>query len=201
MRNPQTTDRHKPSARRGREPARERPSARAPVARGVFGHVAESPKPVEQAQRPAPTTGEFPKPATEGAVLVTGVCGRLGKLLARELHRTDKVVGVDRRPFADRPKDIVHHQVDMRRKKMKDIFRGRNIRAVVHLGVLHDPRRSDRDRHSWNIVAFQKLLDYMSQYEVPKLVVLSGANVYGPQPNNPQFLTEDAPLLGAQHFG
>jgi UDP-glucose 4-epimerase len=149
----------------------------------------------------APTPGKRPKPATEGAVLITGICGRLGKLLARELHRTDRVVGVDRRPFDDRPKDIVHHQVDMRRKKMKDIFRGRNIRAVVHLGVLHDPRRSESDRHSWNIVAFQKLLGYMSQYEVPKLVVLSGANVYGPQPNNPQFLTEDAPLLGAQHYG
>jgi UDP-glucose 4-epimerase len=167
----------------------------------VFGHVTESTKPLEPVGQPQPITQEFPKPATEGAVLVTGVCGRLGKLLARELHRTDQVVGVDRRPFGDRPKDIVHHQVDMRRKKMKDIFRGRNIRAVVHLGVLHDPRRSDRERHSWNIVAFQKLLDYMSQYEVPKLVVLSGANVYGPQPNNPQFLTEDAPLLGAQHFG
>ena len=155
-------------------------------------------------QRPSqsePATGKRPRPATEGAVLVTGVCGRLGKLLARELHRTDHVVGVDRRSFDDRPKDIVHHQIDMRRKKMKDIFRGRDIRAVVHLGVLHDPRRSERDRHSWNIVAFQKLLDYMTQYKVPKLVVLSGANVYGPQPNNPQFLTEDAPLLGAQHFG
>jgi len=198
MPNPQTTNHHKPSARRGREPAHDRPSARAPVARGVFGHVGELPK---QAQETEPSTGARAKPATEGAVLVTGVCGRLGKLLARELHRTDQVVGVDRRPFDDRPKDIVHHQIDMRRKKMKDIFRGRNIRAVVHLGVLHDPRRSDRDRHSWNIVAFQKLLDYMSQYEVPKLVVLSGANVYGPQPNNPQFLTEDAPLLGAQHFG
>jgi UDP-glucose 4-epimerase len=110
-------------------------------------------------------------------------------------------VGVDRRCFDDRPKDIVHHQIDMRRKKMKDIFRGRDIRAVVHLGILHDPRQSDRERHSWNIVAFQKLLDYMTQYNVPKLVVLSGANVYGPQPNNPQFLTEDAPLLGAQQFG
>jgi UDP-glucose 4-epimerase len=198
MPNPQATDHRKPSARRKREPARERPSARAPVARGVFGHAAQG---RSLAQRPEPTTGIRPKPTPEGAVLVTGVCGRLGKLLARELHRTDCVVGVDRRPFTDRPKDIVHHQVDMRRKKMKDIFRGRNIRAVVHLGIIHDPRRSERDRHSWNIVAFQKLLDYMSQYEVPKLVVLSGANVYGPQPNNPQFLTEDAPLLGAQHFG
>jgi len=207
----------KPSARRGRTGTR--PSARAPVARGVFGpmdepRIQEAPAPeapapeapllepprVEQ-PREAPITGTRARPAPEGAVLVTGICGRLGKLLARELHRSDQVVGVDRRGFPDRPKDIVHHQLDMRRKKMKDIFRGRNIRAVVHLGVLHDPRRSDRERHSWNIVAFQKLLDYMSQYEVPKLVVLSGANVYGPQANNPQFLTEDAPLLGAQHFG
>jgi UDP-glucose 4-epimerase len=204
----------KPSARRGREPAR--PSARVPVARGVFSPRAEErgsvqqpqPTPLAQPAVPAvrepkadPVTGTRPKPAPEGAVLVTGICGRLGKLLARELHRTEQVVGVDRRAFPDRPKDIVHHQLDMRRKKMKDIFRGRNIRAVVHLGIIHDPRRSDRERHSWNIVAFQKLLDYMSQYEVPKLVVLSGANVYGPQANNPQFLTEDAPLLGAQHFG
>jgi UDP-glucose 4-epimerase len=199
----------KPSARRGRETPR--PSARAPVARGVFTPTAAVPEPRHappksepvriERPRPGSVSGIHARPAPEGAVLVTGICGRLGKLLARELHRTDQVVGVDRRAFPDRPKDIVHHQLDMRRKKMKDIFRGRNIRAVVHLGVLHDPRRSDQERHSWNIVAFQKLLDYMSQYEVPKLVVLSGANVYGPQANNPQFLTEDAPLLGAQHFG
>jgi UDP-glucose 4-epimerase len=201
----------KPSARRGRDTPR--PSARVPVASGVFApkvqahaplRKLEPAEPAPQADRPPhaePVTGTRPRPSLEGAVLVTGICGRLGKLLARELHRTEQVVGVDRRAFPDRPKDVVHHQVDMRRKKMKDIFRGRNIRAVVHLGVLHDPRRSDRERHSWNIVAFQKLLDYMSQYEVPKLVVLSGANVYGPQANNPQFLGEDAPLLGAQHFG
>jgi len=31
-------------------------------------------------------------------------------------------------------------------------------------------------------------------------VLLSSANVYGPRPDNPQFLTEDAPLLAAQRF-
>jgi UDP-glucose 4-epimerase len=35
---------------------------------------------------------------------------------------------------------------------------------------------------------------------VPKLVVLSSANVYGPQPDNPQFLTEESPLLGGAAF-
>jgi UDP-glucose 4-epimerase len=31
-------------------------------------------------------------------------------------------------------------------------------------------------------------------------VLVSSANVYGPRPDNPQFLTEDAPLLAAQRF-
>ena len=137
----------------------------------------------------------------EGAVLITGICGRLGKLLTRQLHRVSSVVGIDRRSFPDAPRDVVHHRIDVRRKKTKDVFRQHRVRAVVHLGVLHDPRTTQRMRHSWNVVAFQKLLEYMTQYRVPKLVVLSSANVYGPQPENPQFLTEEAPLLGSQEFG
>ncbi len=110
------------------------------------------------------------------------------------------MVGIDRREFPSCPKDVVHHPIDLRRKKTRDVFRQVRARAVVHLGVLHDPRASDRDRHKWNVVAFQKLLEYVAEYDVPKLVVLSSANVYGPQPDNPQFLTEDAPLLGSQTF-
>jgi UDP-glucose 4-epimerase len=133
-------------------------------------------------------------------VLVTGICGRLGKRLARVLHRERPVVGVDRRPFVDKPKDIEHAQVDIRRKKLKDVFRANDIQAVVHLGVMHDPRASAAEHHSWNVAGFTKLLEYVSQFRVPKLVVLSSANVYGPQPSNPQFLSEEAPLLGGQNF-
>jgi UDP-glucose 4-epimerase len=139
-------------------------------------------------------------PATGGAVLITGICGRLGKQLARVLHRQRSVVGVDRRPFLDKPKDIEHAQVDIRRKKLKDVFRPGDIQAVVHLGIMHDPRASAAEHHSWNVAGFTKLLEYVSQFRVPKLVVLSSANVYGPQPSNPQFLTEEAPLLGGQNF-
>src|SRR5271165_3950425 len=138
--------------------------------------------------------------ARGGAVLVTGICGRLGKHLARVLHRERRVVGVDRRAFVDKPKDVEHAQVDIRRKKLKDVFRAGDIEAVVHLGVMHDPRASAADHHSWNVAGFGKLLEYVVQFQIPKLVVLSSANVYGPQPSNPQFLTEDAPLLGGQNF-
>jgi UDP-glucose 4-epimerase len=135
-----------------------------------------------------------------GAVLVTGICGRLGKQLARVLHRERRVVGVDRRDFTDRPKDIDHAQVDIRRTKLKDVFRANDIEAVVHLGVMHDPRASAAEHHSWNVAGFGKLLEYIAQFNVSKLVVLSSSNVYGPQPSNPQFLGEDAPLLGGQNF-
>jgi UDP-glucose 4-epimerase len=142
-----------------------------------------------------------PLPRGQGTVLVTGACGRLGKRVVRALHRERTVVGVDRRPFPDKPKDVRHEQVDIRRKKLKDIFRSEPIEAVVHLGIMHDPRASQAEHHSWNVAGFQKLLEYVAQFDVPKLVVLSSANVYGPQPDNAQFLDEEAPLLGSARHG
>jgi UDP-glucose 4-epimerase len=133
-------------------------------------------------------------------VLITGICGRLGRRLSRRLHRELPVVGIDRRDFEGRPKDIQHFQIDIRRKKTQDIFRQQRFRAVVHLGIMHDPRVSQAEHHSWNVAGFQRLLEFVAQYDVPKLIVLSSANVYGPRPDNPQFLPEDAPLLGGANF-
>lgn len=136
----------------------------------------------------------------QGAVIVTGICGRLGRRLARQLHRERPVIGLDRREFPGRPKDIEHHTIDLRRKKAREIFRRPEISALVHLGVMHDPRLGADDHHTWNVIAFQKLLEYVETYDIPKLVLLSSANVYGPRPDNPQFIAEDAPLLGANRF-
>jgi UDP-glucose 4-epimerase len=134
------------------------------------------------------------------AVLITGICGRLGRLVTRSLHRKVQVVGIDRRPFEGRPRDVVHHRVDIRRKKTRDVFRAGGVDTLIHLGTMHNPRESDEERHSWNVAGFQNLLEYAVKYGVKKVVVLSSSNVYGPSPDNPQFLTEDAPLLGAQRF-
>ncbi len=151
------------------------------------------------------TTSVRPRPLAsaprgQGKVVVTGICGRLGKRVARALHRVRPVVGVDRREFPDRPKDIQHEAIDLRRKKLKDVFRAGDVEAVVHLGIMHDPRASAAEHHSWNVEGFGKLLEYAAQFQVPKVVVLSSANVYGPPPQNQQFLTEEAPLLGGARF-
>lgn len=152
-----------------------------------------------------PVAGRKPKNAQrvkdDGAYVITGVCGRLGKLLVRRLHRKGPVIGIDRRPFPDRPKDVEHVPHPLRRKKVRDIFRREQIRAVVHLGVMHDPRKKAATHHAWNVEGFAKLLEYCSTYDVTKLVLMSSASLYGGRPENPQYLTEEAPLMAASRFG
>ncbi|HKY40608.1 MAG TPA: NAD-dependent epimerase/dehydratase family protein [Polyangiaceae bacterium] len=134
-----------------------------------------------------------------GSVVITGICGRLGRDLSRLLHRKRKVIGIDRRGFVDAPSDVEHHQLDIRSHRVREIFR-HGVAAVVHLGVMHDPHESSVEHHDFNVVGLQKVLEHVEAFKVPKLVLLSSANVYGPRPDNPQLIREDAPLLGAGPF-
>jgi UDP-glucose 4-epimerase len=135
-------------------------------------------------------------------VVMTGLAGRMGQLVAKRLHRVGdyRVVGIDRRPINDLPKDIEHLQVDIRSRRVRDAFRGEPVDAFIHLGLMHDPRGSAVEHHSWNVMGTLRLLECCAEYEVRKVVFLSSANVYGPRPDNPQFLTEEAPLLASQDF-
>lgn len=133
-------------------------------------------------------------------IAVTGISGRFGRLLAQRLHRRHSVVGIDRRPFPGAPPDVQMHCIDIRRKRCEDIFRAGKFDAVVHLNVLHDPRASSEEHHTFNIRGTTRVMDYCVRFRIPKLILLSSANVYGPRPENPQFLTEDAPLMGGTRF-
>jgi UDP-glucose 4-epimerase len=134
------------------------------------------------------------------AVVVTGISGNLGRTLAKLLHKKERIIGIDRRPFHGKPKDIEMHQLDLRKKKAEDVFRKTPIKAVIHMGILHDPRMNEEEHHSFNVVGTTRILEYAARYGVKKVVVLSSANVYGPSPDNSNFLTEDAPLMGASRF-
>lgn len=144
----------------------------------------------------------MPRRKRERTVVITGIAGRLGHLLARRLHRIEgvRVIGIDRRHFHRRPKDVEHHRIDIRRKATEDIFRTQRVETIYHLGLMHDPRQDQGEHFSWNVVGTQRVFEFAQRYDVPKVVLVSSADVYGPQSDNPAFLSEDAPLLGAQRF-
>ncbi|MBT8493878.1 MAG: NAD-dependent epimerase/dehydratase family protein, partial [Deltaproteobacteria bacterium] len=85
-------------------------------------------------------------------VIVTGISGRLGRLVAQRLHREPDIhiIGIDRRPFPGKPKDIELHHLDIRSKRARDLFRQRQASALIHMGLLHDRRHSPRELYSWN---------------------------------------------------
>lgn len=134
------------------------------------------------------------------AVVVTGISGNLGRSLAKLLHKRERIIGIDRRPFPGKPKDIEMHQLDLRKRKAEDVFRRNDVRAVIHMGIMHDPRMNEEEHHSFNVVGTTRILEYCARYGVKKVIMLSSANVYGPSPDNSNFLTEDAPLMAASRF-
>ena len=133
-------------------------------------------------------------------VVVTGISGNLGRTLTKLLHRKEQIVGIDRRPFVGAPKDVEVFQIDLRKKKAEDVFRRFPVKAVIHMGIMHDPRMSQEEHHSFNVLGTMRLLDACARSGVKKVVVLSSANAYGPSPDNSNFLTEDAPLMAASRF-
>ena len=133
-------------------------------------------------------------------VVVTGISGNLGRTLTKLLHRTERIVGLDRRPFPGAPKDVELFQLDLRKKKAEDVFRIHDVKAVIHMGIMHDPRMSSEEHHSFNVVGTTRVLDAVAKHGVKKVVVLSSADVYGPSPDNSNFLSEDAPLMAASRF-
>jgi UDP-glucose 4-epimerase len=138
--------------------------------------------------------------STRPVVVLTGISGHLGRVVAKQLHRTAHVVGVDRRPLLDKAKDIEHVQIDLRKKKLEDVFRKHNVSAIIHMGIMHDPRMSAEDHHAFNVLGTTRVLECAAKYRIKKLVLLSSANVYGPSPDNSNFLNEDAPLMAASRF-
>jgi UDP-glucose 4-epimerase len=148
-------------------------------------------------KKPAPVERRSAARISRPRVLVTGAASALGRVLCRRLHRHYDVLAIDTRAFPDRPKDVEHHEVDLRRKAAQTLIKKKKPDYVVHIGPLHDERT--RLRGSALLESTATLLKLVEQVGARRLVVLSSALLYGPSPTSAAFLSEDAALLGGQH--
>lgn len=133
-------------------------------------------------------------------VLITGIAGGQGRLLARRLLADYEVCGVDRVPWEGRPQQVPVHVVDLRKKKFEDVVRTELPTAIVHMGFIRHFRTDERRRHDVNVRGTKQLLDHCANYGVQKLVVLSSSYVYGAFPENPFYMDEDHPLSASRSY-
>lgn len=135
------------------------------------------------------------KRAVRERALVTSAASGLGRIVCRRLHRSMDVIAVDRDDFPDRPKDVEHHAVDLRRKGAIQLLKKKRPDVVVHLSGLH--AAPERAQGAKLVDATVQLLSLVEQVKARKLILVSSAMLYGPSATSASFLSEEAPLLGA----
>lgn len=132
-------------------------------------------------------------------VVITGASGALGQLLARHLHKSHHVIGVDHRPFKNKPKDVEMHALDLRRKSSFDVLRAKAPDIILHVGVIRNPLKHQGNSTAYhvNLETTNQLVRLAEVCNTRKFVFVSTANLYGPSAGTAGFLAEDAPLHGA----
>jgi UDP-glucose 4-epimerase len=145
---------------------------------------------------PPPPGGDRPR---AGAIpgqrlLITGISGGQGRLIARRVAEQYEIAGVDRTPWDGAPPRIRMHVVDLRKRKFEDVFRTERPDVVVHLAFVRHFRAEPEVRHEVNVLGTKRVLEYAIAHGVKRVVVLSSAYVYGALPDNPYYVDEDYPL-------
>jgi len=125
--------------------------------------------PAARAAFPRPRRGAEPGEK----LLITGIAGGLGRLIARRLGDYFRVAGVDRSPWEGFPPNVSMHVVDLRKRKFEDVFRIERPDALVHHAFVRHFRSDPRVRHEVNVLGTKRVLEYAIAYGVKGVVVLS----------------------------
>jgi UDP-glucose 4-epimerase len=135
-------------------------------------------------------------------VAITGVSGYLGSRLLHRLTRADgveRIVGIDLNPpRAESPK-LRFYRRDVR-EPFTDVMMGNHVDAAVHLAFAVRPTHDVEGARQIDIDGARNFIEACQKASVECVVYLSSHTAYGPHPDNPIPLTEDAPLRPIRGF-
>lgn len=134
-------------------------------------------------------------------VLITGIAGKLGRMVAEQLLLNKcKVVGIDRRPWPDAPKGISAYQHDIRKRPAEDVFRKFRPDAVIHMAtVTHFSSRAE-ERYRINLKGTQAVFEFAETYGVSQVLFVGRHTIYGAAADAPLYHTESDPPLAVSTF-
>jgi len=136
-------------------------------------------------------------------VLITGIAGGQGQLVARTLLRRQRgyqVVGVDRTAWEGRPRGVTMTVADLRKRKFEDVIRRERPDVIVHLASVRHFKAHPAVRHEVNVNGTKRLLDFACSHGVKHVIVLSSSYVYGALPENPYYMDESFPLNSSRTY-
>jgi len=135
--------------------------------------------------------------ASKPTVLVTGICGSIGRRLLP--HLSDfQVIGTDIRAPQAHQNLFRFGQIDLGEEKscdqLLDLIRAYGPQAVVHLGFVDSPAQTQKlDAHAlWsiNVAGTSRVIEAIAEHNrmvggIEQFVFSSSAMVYGPRPELP----------------
>jgi UDP-glucose 4-epimerase len=138
-----------------------------------------------------------------GVIAVTGLGTFVGRgLCERLLERSGRLrlVGLDRRRPFRLDERVRFHRVDLTEPtadgKVAEILARERVDAVVHAAFRNAPTPDLEMDHELETIGSLHVMNACAAAKVKRLVVASTTMVYGPRPDNPNFLNEQHPLRG-----
>ena len=136
-------------------------------------------------------------------IAVTGASGYIAGLLIERLvglQSVERVLATDIRPsrVGQLPKvEFLRQDVG---DPFPDLFVGRELDAVVHLAYILNPGHKRLKARRVNVQGTVNLLEACARGGVGHILYLSSTSVYGAYPDNPELLSEDAPVRPLKGF-
>jgi len=135
-------------------------------------------------------------------VAITGIAGYIGTQLLPRLEQeedVERIIGIDvREPRSTSPK-LRFYLRDVR-DPFADIFADNDIDTALHLAFQVMPIHDEVKSHQTNIEGSHNFLEACRQASVKHLFYLSSYTAYGAHADNPESITEDAPLRPTPGF-
>ena len=134
-------------------------------------------------------------------VLVTGIAGKVGRVVAQRLRAGGhEVMGIDRRAWLNAPPEYELHQLDIRKRAAEDVFRTARPDAVVHMATVTHLTARSADRDRINLHGTRVVWEACHRYGVKRAVFVGRHTYYGAAHDAPLYHREDDPPMAVTSF-